>query len=347
MPAVSRRVVIAAVPAALSWAWDRAQAWDNSAPLRISVSKRSKYRSVQEAVDAIPHAPTRPTVIEIAPGTYTERLTVPRDKPFVRLAGEDADRTILTYNLSTATTAETRYSPSAYIFADDFQAENITFANSYGTGSQAVAMFVGADRVTFRQCRFLGWQDTLYVNGSGCHFVPQPLAGTDASNCPAGRHYFDRCYIEGHVDFIFGDAAAVFSQCRIHSKGPGYVTAQSRTYPEQTSGFVFDACELTGENTGAGVYLGRPWRAYSRVVYRHCTLGAHIRPEGWSVWNGNNNHEHAYYAEYQSMGPGANPKARVPWSHQLTAEQAAEFEPSAFLRGGDAWKPASPAKEVR
>jgi pectin methylesterase-like acyl-CoA thioesterase len=76
---------------------------------------------------------------------------------------------------------------------------------------------VAADRAAFQNCRFLGWQDTLYVNGPGCLFVPQPLASTDAANCPAGRHYFDQCYIEGHVDFIFGDAAAVFRQCRIHS----------------------------------------------------------------------------------------------------------------------------------
>jgi pectin methylesterase-like acyl-CoA thioesterase len=170
--------------------------------------------------------------------------------------------------------------------------------------------------------------------------VPQALAATDASSCPAGRHFFDRCYIEGHVDFIFGDAAAAFYQCQIHSKGAGYVTAQSRTYPEQTSGFVFESCRLTGENTGSGVYLGRPWRAFSQVVYRNCTLGAHIRPEGWSVWNGNQNHETAYYAEYQSRGPGANPVQRVPWSYQLTAEESARFAPRTFLRGHDGWDPA-------
>ena len=333
MPAVSRRVLIAAVPSAFLASW--------TAPtLRFSVSKRGAgYRTVQEAVDAVPHGNARPCTIEIRAGTYTERVTVPRDKRFIKLVGEDAARTILTYDLSTATTAETRYTASTYVFADDFEAENLTFANSYGTGSQAVALFVGSDRAIFRQCRFLGWQDTLYVNGPGCHFVPQALAATDASNCPAGRHYFDRCYIEGHVDFIFGDAAAMFSRCRIHSKGPGYVTAQSRTYPEQTSGFVFDRCELTGENTGQGVYLGRPWRPYSRVVYQRCTLGAHIRPEGWSVWNGNNNHEHAYYAEYESQGPGANVAARVSWSHQLNDQEAGEFNAGTFLKGADNWSP--------
>lgn len=334
MPALSRRALIAAGPAALL------SAAGNSLAVRLVVSKTGKgFRTVQEAIDAVPRGNQRVYTIEVRKGVYFERITVGRDKPFLRLAGEDARNTILTYNLSTATTPETRYSASTYVFADNFQAENITFENSYGTGSQAVAIFVGADRAVFRGCRFLGWQDTLYCNGPDCQFVPQPLSATDASHCAAGRHFFDRCYIEGHVDFIFGDAAAMFRECEIHSKAAGYVTAQSRTYPEQTSGFVFDRCRLTGEDAGGGVYLGRPWRAYSEVIYRHCRLGPHIRPEGWSVWKGNRNHETAYYAEYESEGPGANPQARVAWSHQLTAEEAARFSPADFLKGTDGWNP--------
>ena len=315
-------------------------ALSRAAAATLTVSQEGVgYRTVQEAIDAVPRGNQRPYTIKIRKGVYFERITVPRDKPFVRLVGEGAQNTVLTYNLSTATTAETRYSASSYVFADDFQAENLAFENSYGAGSQAVALFVGADRAVFRRCRFLGWQDTLYVNGPACHFVPQPLAATEAASCAAGRHFFDQCSIEGHVDFIFGDAAAVFRECRIHSKGPGYVTAQSKTYPEQTSGFVFDRCRLTGENTGKGVYLGRPWRAYSQVVYRNCWLGTHILPPGWSVWKGNHNHETAFYAEYQSEGPGAHPEARVAWSHQLSAADAARFSLPGYLRGSDGWEP--------
>lgn len=335
MPDISRRLLIASVPAALLPAAD-------SSTLVVS-KKGSGFRTVQQAIDAVPRGNQRPYTIHVRRGTYFERITVPRDKPFIRLVGEDAHETVLTYNLSTATTSETRYSASAYVFADNFEAENLAFENTYGVGSQAVALFVGADRAVFRNCRFLGWQDTLYINGPNCQFVPQSLSQTDASRCAAGRHFFDRCYIEGHVDFIFGDAVAVFRDCQIHSRGQGYVTAQSRTYPEQTSGFVFERCRLTGENTGRGVFLGRPWRAYSEVVYRNCWLGGHIRPEGWSVWNNNTNHETAFYAEYQSEGPGANPAARVPWSHQLTAQEAARFVLPAFLQGADGWNPGGPA----
>ena len=337
MPVVSRRSLIAAAPAALAAAWSGAA---KGAAERLSVSKKGgRFRTVQEAIDAVPRGNQRPVTIEIRKGIYTERITVPRDKPFVRLVGEDAERTVLTYNLSTATTAATSYTASTYIYADNFQAENISFENTYGTGSQAVALFVGADRAVFRGCRFLGWQDTLYLNGPGCHFVPQPLAQTDANNCAQGRHYFDKCYIEGHVDFIFGDGATVFHDCHVHSKGAGYVTAQSRTYPDQISGFVFDRCRLTGANTGKGVYLGRPWRPYSRTVFLRCWLGEHILPDGWSIWNGNRNHETAYYAEYQSEGPGAHPAARVAWSHQLTTEEAANYTMPGYLKGSDGWNP--------
>lgn len=331
MPALSRRALIAAASSALLRAAPAA---------RLVVAKKGgDFRTVQEAIDAVPRGNQKPYAIEVRPGTYFERLTIPRDKRFIRLIGQDARKTVLTYNLSTATTSETRHSASSYIFADDFAAENIAFENTYGVGSQAVALYVGADRAVFRNCRFLGWQDTLYVNGPDCQFVPQPLTETNANHCAVGRHFFDRCYIEGHVDFIFGNAAAVFRECQIHSKGAGYLTAQSRTYPGQTSGFVFERCRLTGGDTGPGVYLGRPWRTYSQVVYRNCWLGAHIRPEGWSVWNGNNNHETAFYAEYRSEGPGANPSARVPWSHQLTPSEAAQFVYPDFLKGTDGWNP--------
>ena len=99
-------------------------------------------RSVQETIDAAPRGNSQPYEIRIQPGTYTERITIPKDNPFIRLVGEDAARTILTYNLSSATTTDTPYTASTYVFASDFTAENITFENTYGTGSQAVALFV-------------------------------------------------------------------------------------------------------------------------------------------------------------------------------------------------------------
>jgi pectinesterase len=207
----------------------------------------------------------------------------------------------------------------------EFEAENLTFENSFGTGSQAVALSIHSDRAVFRNCRFSGWQDTLYA--------------------ASGRQYYRDCYIEGHVDFIFGNATAVFDHCEIRSRGRGYLTAHSRTTPEAPTGFVFDHCKLTGENTGEGVYLGRPWRACSRVVYLDCWMDGHIRPEGWNNWGKAENEKTAWYAEFGSSGPGARAGERVAWAHSLSAAEAAAFRPAAFLRGDDGWNPVDRGSE--
>ena len=137
------------------------------------------------------------------------------------------------------------------------------------------------------------------------------------------------------MDFIFGNAAAVFDHCRIHSRDSGYIAAHSRTAADQPTGYVFRQCELTGAS-GAQVYLGRPWRAYSRVVFLDCKMGAHIRPEGWDNWRNAGNEKTAWFAERGSTGPGANPKPRAGWARPIDAQAAA-----AFLRGGDGWNPNS------
>jgi PelA/Pel-15E family pectate lyase len=277
----------------------------------VAADGSGDFRTVQEAVDHVPVDNKQPVVIHIKPGVYKEQVRVSAGKRFITLRGDDPVRTVLTYRLSAQQAGNTRLAFSTLINADDFRAENLTFENSFGTGSPAVALFVDADRASFQNCRFLGWQDTLFVNGS--------------------RHFFKNCYIEGHVDFIFGTAAAVFEDCTIHSKGAGYVTAHYRTTDAEDTGFVFLRCRLTGENTGNGVYLGRPWRPYARVVFIDGWLGDHIRAEGWDNWRDPAREKTASFAEYKSKGPGANPSARVAWSKQLTDREAAEFSREQFF----------------
>ena len=89
--------------------------------------------------------------------------------------------------------------------------------------------------------------------------------------------------------------------------------------------------------------LGRPWRPYAKTVYLRCELGSQIIPEGWNPWKGDNmfldKDKTAYYAEYKSTGAGANPKARVAWSHQLTDKEAKEYTLENIFGGRDTWKP--------
>ena len=294
---------------------------DTSGAVRVVVAADGSgdFKTVQMAIDHAPPYGSKRLVIEIRPGIYHERVTVPQDRARVTFLGSDAANTVITFNAGAKDVGGTFFSSTVDVEGSQFEAANITFENSYGTGTQAVALMIHSDRAVFEKCRFVGWQDTLYA--------------------ASGRQYYRDCFIEGHVDFIFGNAAAVFQNCEIHSRGAGYVTAQSRITADGSTGYVFIGCKITGENTGKGVYLGRPWRPYSRVVYLNCWLGDHILPEGWSNWNKTDNDKTAWYAEFGSTGPGAKQENRVSWAHTLTAPEAAAFQPDVFLRGSDGWQP--------
>ena len=289
-----------------------------SADLTVAADGSGDAKSVQEAVNRVPENNKKRFVIFIKPGVYREQIRIPANKPYVSFIGESAQNTKLTFNLSNKDAGSTSASYSVYIGGHDFYAENISFENSFGTGSQAVAVLTEADRLVFRNCRFLGWQDTLYAKN--------------------GRQYFENCYIEGHVDFIFGQAAAVFENCVIHSKGDGYIAAPMRFAADESSGFVFINSKLTAENIKKGVYLGRPWRDYGRTIFLDTEMDAHIRPEGWHHWLPERE-KTAYFAEYNSRGAGAGGETRVKWSHQLTKDEAKNFRTEIFLKGTDVWNP--------
>ncbi|MEP6703173.1 MAG: pectate lyase [Acidobacteriota bacterium] len=274
--------------------------------------------TIQQAIETVPANNKHRVVIRIKAGTYNEQVRVPADKPFISFIGESAERTKITFHLSNKAAGSTSASYSVYIGGHDFFAENVTFENSFGMGSQAVAVLVDADRAVFRNCRFLGWQDTLYAKN--------------------GRQYYENCYIEGRVDYIFGQAAAVFEKCNIHSKGDGYIAAPMRFAADEPSGFVFIDCTLTSEKTTDGIYLGRPWRDYGRAIFRNTKMDAVIRPEGWHHWEPQRE-KTAYFAEYMSTGKGANDAARVKWAHALSETEAKAFTIENFLRGRDGWNP--------
>ena len=298
------------------------------------------FTTIQAAVNA---APEDGAVIRIRPGVYREVVHV--DKPGIQFRGDTKDpaKVVLVYGNSAASTCGTRCSATLFVTGKDFFAGNMTIANDYSktsdVPSQAVALSVRADRAVLRHVRLLGAQDTLYASSMGC--MQGALPG---DNCVTGRQYYSDCYIEGHVDFIFGDAKAVFENCEIrsiaHGAG-GYLTAQSNTRPGQDAGYVFNHCKITAENGAGDVYLGRPWRDYSTVIFMNTNIEAPIMAAGWSDWQSAPQPRlpTATYAEFKSTGPGANPKAREPYSKQLTAEEAKKYETKAYLAGTDGWDP--------
>jgi pectinesterase len=162
------------------------------------------------------------------------------------------------------------------------------------------------------------------------------LGGRIRSIRTGGRQYYDHCYIEGRTDFIFGNAQAVFDHCELHSKNGGFVTAAS-TNKNKPWGYVFLDCKLTG--TGQEAALGRPWYDYASVTYVRCEMGAHINPLGWNNFGNPAKEKTARFAEYKCTGPGADRSGRVPWSRELTDDEASNLTIEKLLGGDDHWDP--------
>lgn len=281
------------------------------------------FMTVQEAVNAVPdfRKASRTTIL-IRKGVYKEKVIVPESKISISLIGEEG--AVLTNDDYASKKnyfgeeMSTSGSSTCYIYAPDFYAENLTFQNSAGRIGQAVACFVKGDRAYFKNCRFLGNQDTLYTYGKN------------------SRQFYDHCYIEGTVDFIFGWSTALFKDCTIHSLGDGYVTAPS-TDKGKKYGYVFINCKLTGAEGVEKVYLSRPWRPYAQAVFIHCHLGRHILPVGWNNWGKKENEKTVFYAEYGNTGEGANTGARAPFGRQL--KNSKEYSETRILAGEDGWNP--------
>ncbi len=283
------------------------------------------FMTVQEAVNAVPVNRKIRTIIFIRKGVYKERVVIPETQTNISFLGESETETILTFdNFAARKNAlgenmGTSGSSSIYIYATGFEAENMTFENSAGNVGQAVAVFVAADQVAFRHCRFLGNQDTLYTWGK------------------SSRQYYEECYIEGTVDFIFGSSTCVFDRCEIRAKrSGGYLTAAS-TPEGQTYGYVFLNCKLTSDEGVKDVYLGRPWRPYAKTVFIGCEMGSHIKPEGWNNWGKPEAEKTTFYAEFGTNGSDTNNRAA--WSHQLTKKEAQSFILKDILAARDGWNP--------
>ncbi len=283
------------------------------------------FKTVQEAMNAVPDFRRNQTVIFIKNGVYKEKLVLSNTKTNIRLIGESKEGVVLTFDDYASKRNRfgeeigTTGSASFFIHGDGFTAENITFENSAGPVGQAVAVRVAADRVQFINCQFLGFQDTLYTWGYGA----------------ASRQYYKNCYIEGTVDFIFGSSTALFDSCHIFGKGRGYLTAAST--PDSTEyGYVFRNCKIEGNGSAGSFYLGRPWRPYAKTVFINCEMSDIIKPEAWHNWGKPDAEKTTLYAEYNTIGKGAMPSQRVKWSHQLTSEQVGRYTLDNIFRG---WHP--------
>lgn len=304
--------------------------------LLIAGDGTAPFRTPQEALSQLDPSGTEPIVMKLAAGVYQGPLVIGERKHPLHVMGESPESTIISWDRNVndpRPDGSDHFNPGVKILCNDFHASGITFRNTSGDHGQALALRSDADRVKFRNCRFEGWQDTLMVN--------------------KGRHDFVDCYIEGRVDFIYGDATAFFDRCHIHSKNGGYITAAS-TPAQQSYGFIFKNCRLTGDSIpwknpdatkqtkardSPNTYFGRPWRPDASVGFLFCQTGSHIMPEGWHNWNKPDSEKTARYYEYRSPSQSKQKVARVSWSKQLSVDEALKITPRSVLGGVDRWNP--------
>ena len=285
----------------------------------VDVNGNGDYTTIQEALNAVPDNSSSRTLIFVKNGTYTEKVKVELTKTNVSLIGESVGGVIITWDdyagkdgLSSANT---------YTFwcdAKNFYAENITFQNTSGNVGQALAIRTTGDYGVYKNCRFLGFQDTYYAHKN--------------------RQYNYQCYVEGGTDFVYGDAIAVYDYCTINCvRGGSYISAPSdsklitKANGEKIyHGLMFDHCTVTcNSDVAAGsYYMGRPWQPDGSSVFLNSKLGGHINPAGWAIWSGTNNHLSGSYAEYNNTDLNGNAldlSARADWSKQLTGEEYSNY----------------------
>ncbi|XP_056168464.1 probable pectinesterase 8 [Syzygium oleosum] len=287
------------------------------------------FTTVQAAVDAAGNFSQKRTVIWINGGIYYEKVTIPRTKPNITFQGQGYLSTAIAWNDTANSSHGTFYSGSVQVLSNNFVARNISFMNvapipSPGDiGAQAVAIRISGDQASFWGCRFFGAQDTLHDD--------------------RGRHYFRDCYIQGSIDFIFGDARSLYENCQLISiatpvppgqKGiNGAVTAHGRASKDENTGFTLVNASIGG--TGR-IWLGRAWRPFSRVIFAYTTMTDIIAPEGWNDFNDPARDQTIYYGEYNCSGAGANMSLRAPYVQRLNDTQASPFLNISFI-DGDQW----------
>ncbi|KAL5563014.1 hypothetical protein UlMin_032761 [Ulmus minor] len=278
--------------------------------MRVDQSGNGDFKKIQDAIDAVPPNNSELVYILVKPGIYREKIAVPENKPYITVSGTNSSETIITWNDS----GDIFDSPTFSVLASDFVGRYLTIQNTFGKTEKAVALRVAGDRVAFYNCSIKSYQDTLLDDD--------------------GRHYFNNCYIEGAIDFICGDATSIYEKCHLHSisENAGAITAQHRASSTGKTGYTFLGGKITGEGS---TYLGRPWGAYSRVVFAYTYMSNVIIPQGWTDWENQSTHSSVYYGEYECSGPGADRSKRVEWSQSLSSDEAAPFLTKDLIGGKD------------
>ena len=329
--------------------------------MRFTVSKdgNGDFTSLQEAVDAVPEHGTEAFELFLKKGVYREKVVIHRDH--IRLIGEDPEKTVLTWSgcaLDRYPNGEekgTFLSSTLMVTGNDVEVRDLTIRNDAGDGrkvGQAVAVYAAGDRGIWRNCRMIAHQDTLFC---GPLRIPNVLEDIGARRGRAeavsrvedghlthSRQYFEECYIEGDVDFIFGCYRCWFEHCTLVMVGQGGWYTAANTNEAQPHGMVFRNCTLTGTCPPGKALLGRPWRAYARTVFMACDMDEHVAPEGFADWD-EVRVVTERCGEWRTTGARADQSTRHPSQKRLTDAEAEALTPEAVLEGEDGRNPRASA----
>jgi pectinesterase len=209
-----------------------------------------------------------------------------------------------------------------------FIAQNLTIRNTVGPeGRQAVALRSNLNKSVVYRCSIEGHEDTLYVEN--------------------GIQFYLQTSIWGTMDFVFGNAQAMFQSCPLLVRRPpkgkhNVLTAQGCNNASRESGFSFHMCTVEAapgvDLDSVETYLDRPYRNFSHVAFIKSYLSRVVSPNGWVAWNKNKVVEDTtrtiLYLEYGNDGAGADTAGRVKWPgfHVLNADtEAAAYTADMFI----------------
>ncbi len=310
------------------------------------------FTSIQAAIDAVPMSSRVPTILLLRMDEYHERVIVNKDN--LRIIGETRDRTVITNSGCARDLGPdgkekgTFLSYTFLVTGKNVEVENLTIRNDAGDGrdvGQAVAVYAAGDRGVWRNVRMIAHQDTLFcgptmpkvARDALHHIIPEGVASV--GDCPplVGRQYFEDCFIQGDVDFIFGPYRCWFERCTLYMNARGGFYTAANTPEQSPCGLVFHQCRLTGECAPGEAYLGRPWRAFAHTMFLHCDMDECVSPEGFQDWGEKS--VTCRCGEYGTTGVRADQRPRHPGAARLTDEEASLLTLREVIGGYDAWNP--------
>ncbi|XP_057740624.1 probable pectinesterase 55 [Arachis stenosperma] len=326
----------------------------------VDSSGHGNFSTIQSAIDSVPSNNKNWVSINVKPGIYREKVTIPTDKPYIILKGSEKMRTWVEWD-DHNTTAQ---SPTFQSMADNIVVKSISFRvtnHLYLINYIILCLFLFhlleknlniLKKFKFIFLLFCFVQQNTYNNSINKNFRVPALAALISGDKSyfykvrffglqdtlwdnQGKHYYKFCTIQGAVDFIFGAGQSLFERCNINvigrALGEGfvrYITAQGREHPKDSNGFVFKNCSISGDGS---IFLGRPWRPYARVLFYSTNMTNIIQPAGWNLWDSSQNVDNIMFAEYDNFGPGSNTSKRVDWITKLNLETVNMMTSTTFI----------------